>query len=205
MKITDRIYNPAECVVFHRTTEAFGGLSNMATGYSLFVNQENIANTEILYQICRYPLFPAIQAEIIAQQNPKQAKLVSRQYAAYTRQDWDLVKFEVMSWCLRVKLLQNRTRFGGLLRETGDLPIVELAPKDTVWGAAITSSGQLVGKNALGRLLMHLRESVVKPNIPLNSVEPLELPGFLLYGEPIDKVFAPDYYLDNSLSQAQAA
>lgn len=56
MKISERTYNKNEVITFSKTTGKFGGLSNMAPGYSLFVNETNIANTEILYQACRFPL-----------------------------------------------------------------------------------------------------------------------------------------------------
>ena len=96
MKISERTYNKKEVITFSKTTAEFGGLSNMASGYSLFVNETNIANTEILYQACRFPLFPIIQQEIISQSNPMEAKEISRKYMQYSRQDWDVVKFDIM-------------------------------------------------------------------------------------------------------------
>ena len=135
MKISERTYNKKEVITFSKTTGKFGGLSNMAPGYSLFVNETNIANSEILYQACRFPLFPTIQEEIISQTNPMDAKEISRKYNQFTRQDWETVKFDVMRWYLQIKLIQNFDKFSDLLLSTGDNTIVEFSIKDSTWGA----------------------------------------------------------------------
>ncbi len=197
MKISERIYEPSQVITFSNTKGIFGGLSNMAPQFSLFVNEVNIPNSEVLYQICRFPLFPAIQMEIIAQKSPMEAKMVSRKYNDYTRQDWEIVRFDVMQWCLKVKLIQNWETFGGLLKQTTDKPIVEYSTKDKIWAASPSEKGSLVGKNALGRLLMQLRETVVKHNVKPAFIEPLSIPAFLLFNEPITKVFPTEYYLED--------
>ena len=65
VKLTNRIYRIDECIVFAKTSEPFGGLSNMAPGYPLFINDNIIPSSEALYQAMRYSLFPSIQHEII--------------------------------------------------------------------------------------------------------------------------------------------
>ena len=65
---------------------------------------------------------------------------------------------KVMRWCLRVKLAQIWDEFSRLLLATGDRPIVEESRKDEFWGAKVVNTDTLVGVNALGRLLMELRE-----------------------------------------------
>lgn len=195
MKISERTYNKNEVITFSKTTAEFGGLSNMASGYSLFVNETNIANTEILYQACRFPLFPKIQEEIISQSNPMEAKEISRKYIQYSRQDWDVVKFDIMRWCLQVKLLQNYEKFSSLLLSTGDTPIVEFSMKDNVWGAVPVGKDLLKGKNALGRLLMEIREVYVKKSIEMEYVNSLNIPAFLLFDRPIDKAHKPEFVI----------
>jgi ribA/ribD-fused uncharacterized protein len=195
MKISERTYNKKEVITFSKTTAEFGGLSNMASGYSLFINETNIANTEILYQACRFPLFPKIQQEIISQANPMEAKEISRKYIQYSRQDWDTVKFDIMRWCLQVKLIQNFDKFSNLLLSTDDTPIVEFSMKDNVWGAVPVSKDLLKGKNALGRLLMEIREVYVKNSIELEYVNSLNIPAFLLFDRPIDKAHKPEFVI----------
>lgn len=197
MKISERIYNKNEVITFSKTTGKFGGLSNMAPGYSLFVNETNIANTEILYQACRFPLFPKIQEEIISQKNPMEAKEVSRKYSQCTRQDWEDVKFEIMRWCLQVKLLQNFEKFSDLLLNTDNQTIVEFSQKDNVWGAVPVDAETLKGKNALGRLLMEVREVHVKSSQEIQNVKPLNIPAFLLFDNPIDKAHKPEFVMND--------
>ena len=96
-----------------------------------------------------------------------------------------------MRWCLRVKLAQNWHKFSNLLIETGDLPIVEQSRKDDFWGAIPNTDNQtLVGCNALGRLLMELREAVTN-SWPLDDfliVEPIDIPDFKLDNRTIEPV-----------------
>lgn len=195
MKISERTYNKKEVITFSKTTGEFGGLSNMASGYSLFVNETNIANTEILYQACRFPLFPKIQEEIISQSNPMEAKEISRKYMQYSRQDWDLVKFDIMRWCLQIKLLQNFGKFSHLLLSTVDTPIVEFSMKDNTWGAIPVNKDLLKGKNALGRLLMEIRESYARKMTEMEFVSPVNIPAFLLFDQPIDKAHKPEFVI----------
>lgn len=195
MKISERTYNKNEVITFSKTTGKFGGLSNMAPGYSLFINETNIANTEILYQACRFPLFPKIQEEIISQKNPMEAKEVSRKYSQYTRQDWENVKFDIMRWCLQIKLLQNFDKFSELLLITDNETIVEFSQKDNVWGAVPVDAVTLKGKNALGRLLMEIREIYVKSHQEVDNIKPLNIPAFLLFDNPIDKAYKPEFVI----------
>lgn len=194
-----RVYERAESVVFFKTREAFGGLSNMAAGFPLVVNGVPIRTSEALYQACRFPDLPDIQAKIIEQASPMSAKMVGKPFRHQTRPDWEAVRMNIMRWCLRVKLAQNWQTFGDLLLETGSRPIVEQSRKDEYWGAKPTEDGTLVGMNVLGRLLMELREQLKgEDRERLKRVEPLRIPHFWLYGEPIRVVG------HSELSRAQA-
>jgi ribA/ribD-fused uncharacterized protein len=197
-----RVYSIDECVVFAKTDEHFGGLSNMAPGYPLYVNDNVIPSAEALYQSLRYPLFPNIQFEIIAQTSPMTAKMISKKNYPFSRQDWDEIRTKVMRWCLEVKLSQHWNKFSALLKETGNKPIVEYSRKDTIWGATKISDKQLGGTNALGRLLMELREKYVHNGGKLVCVEPLDITGCLLFGYPIETVCNEEFYVNNPDFQA---
>lgn len=184
-----RTYNPAAVAVFCKTTERFGGLSNMAGGFPLRVNGIDIRTSEALYQACRFPHLPEVQQLIIDQRSPMTAKMKSKPYRDESRADWDFVRVRIMRWCLRVKLAQNWSTFGDLLRSTGERPIVELSKKDGYWGAQPQADGTLVGANVLGRLLMELREQFKRATgDELKRVEPVPIDSFLLYGKPIGVV-----------------
>lgn len=182
----EREYIKSEVCFFRKTKEQFGELSNMASGFSLQVNDVIIPSAEALYQACRYPLFPEIQEEIISQSSPMTAKMISKKYQHYTRQDWEEIKFDVMYWVLQVKLLYNYERFSSILRQTLDKPIVELSHKDRTWGA-VEQNGILVGRNALGRLLMQLRKEFIFENKSIDRIlPPRKINGFLFYGSEIE-------------------
>jgi len=188
-----RTYARSEVVVVFKTKEDFGGLSNMASGYPLLVNGVRILTTEALYQACRFPHLPDVQREIIGQHSPMTAKMKSKPYRQNSRPDWDLVRYKIMRWCLRVKLVQNYDEFGRLLLATRDRPIVEQSRKDDYWGAKLQDeSGEtLVGQNVLGRLLMELREKLKSDSqVALKVVPPLAIPDFLLFGRPIEMITA---------------
>lgn len=186
-----RTYDPAASVVFLKTNERFGGLSNMAPGFPLRVNGVRIRTSEALYQACRFPHMPEVQQLIIGENSPMTAKMRSKPYRRVSRHDWDFVRVKIMRWCLRVKLAQNWREFGRLLLATGDRPIVEQSRKDDFWGAKVAEDGTLVGMNVLGRLLMELREQLKGDEVEsLRFIEPLAISEFLLFGQPIEAVQA---------------
>ncbi|MEW7996662.1 MAG: NADAR domain-containing protein, partial [Candidatus Thiodiazotropha endolucinida] len=182
-----RTYDPAVSVVFLKTNERFGGLSNMAPGFPLYLNGIRIRTSEALYQACRFPHIPEIQRRIINERSPITAKRSIRPFLKDSRPDWDSVRVKIMRWCLRVKLAQNWHNFGDLLLATGDRPIVEQSHKDDFWGAKVARDGALVGMNVLGRLLMELREQLKNnDSCHIKIVEPLSIKDFLLFGNPIE-------------------
>lgn len=186
-----RTYAREDVVVFYKTKESFGGLSNMASGYPLQINGVRILTSEALYQACRFPHMPEVQREIIGQNSPMTAKMISKPWRKESRPDWHEVRYKVMRWCLRVKLAQNYEEFGNLLLATHDRSIVEQSRKDDYWGAKLTdeTGDTLIGQNVLGRLLMELREKLKEsPHGALKIVPPLSIPDFLLLGKPIQTV-----------------
>ena len=189
-----RIYEQKNVVSFSRVNGKFGGLSNMSSDYPLFVNEVQVRSVEALYQACKFPLFPQIQDRILRQRSAMMAKQVSRQYNAFVRQDWEKVKFDVMYWCLQIKLLQNKTGFASILRETGVKTIVEYSSKDEIWGAKSIGNGLLEGINAQGRLLMKLRENYILKGVLPRVIHPLNITGFLLLGHPVGDVYEAEYY-----------
>jgi ribA/ribD-fused uncharacterized protein len=191
-----RTYDINDVITFRKTTEAFGGLSNMSSGYSLNINGIIVKSAEHLYQAMRYPLNPEIQAEILNEHSPMTAKMISKKYREkFTRPDWDLVRFQIMKWVLEVKLSQNWATFSNLLLQTENKAIVEFTPKDKVWGAVLEGT-KLTGTNALGRLLMSIRETFVKTNNYQRCVHPVDIPGFLLFNTQIELVCNDSFNYD---------
>lgn len=183
-----RTYSRKDSVVFLKTDEPFGGLSNMAGGYPIHVNGVRILTSEALYQACRFPHLPDVQKLIIGQISPMTAKMRSKPYRKDSRPDWDQVRVRIMRWSLRMKLANNWNAFSALLLKTGERPIVEESRKDDFWGAKVVDDGgTLVGMNVLGRLLMELREQVKQQGRDAAlAIAPPDIPQFLLFGRPIE-------------------
>lgn len=188
LEVDSRSYIRSEVVTFRKTNEDFGGLSNMAPGYPLEVAGIRIRTSEALYQACRFPHMPDIQRMILEETSPMTAKMRSKPYRENSRPDWNDVRIPIMRWCLRVKLVQNREKFSELLFATGNRPIVEDSRKDEYWGAKSNETGELFGKNVLGRLLMELRYQLHKQPDMFEEVHPLRIAKFTLYGRRIPVV-----------------
>ncbi|MEB8638630.1 NADAR family protein [Cronobacter muytjensii] len=187
-----RLYPQMNTIAFRKTTEKWGGLSNMAKGYALLVNDLPIQSSEILYQACRYPDHPHIQKAIITQGNPYEAKQTARAYETHTRSGWEKNRVSIMKWCVCVKLCQNWDAFFTLLDSTGEQHIVEHSEKDQFWGASKDPEGNFYGMNVLGRILMNVRE-VARSKGPdaFAVIPPLHLDNFLLMNEKIRQVTPP--------------
>ncbi len=188
-------YDIKNVAAFKKTTEQWGELSNMCAGFPVVVNNVPIKSVEALYQACRFPYHPDIQEKILSQSSPMTAKMVGKPHLDKTRRDWDEVRILVMKWVLRVKLAQNMERFSNVLKETQNSPIVELSNKDDFWGAKPIGDDVYLGVNALGRLLMELRQQLFTyGEEKFLSVAPLKISDFLLYGDPIDFVYSSQAY-----------
>lgn len=172
-----RIYNISDCISFRKTTEEYGGLSNMAPGYSLKIHDVIIPTAEHIYQASRFPDYPDVQWSIVQESNPMKAKWIAYANLHLSRDDWDYVRFKVMAWALELKLSQNWEPFSNLLRSTEGKSIVEVTPKDKVWGA-VKDGTSYIGVNALGRLLMNIRDKIVLTNEHNICVEPASIPNF---------------------------
>jgi type I restriction enzyme S subunit len=183
-----RTYSRKDSIVFLKTDEPFGGLSNMAGGYPIHVDGVRILTSEALYQACRFPHLPDVQKLIIGQISPMTAKMRSKPYRKDSRPDWDQVRVRIMRWSLRMKLANNWNAFSTLLLKTGERPIVEESRKDDFWGAKVVDDGDtLIGMNVLGRLLMELREQVKQQGRDAAlDIAPPDIPQFLLFGRAIE-------------------
>jgi ribA/ribD-fused uncharacterized protein len=183
-----------ECCVFKNTKEVYGGLSNMAGGFPVVVNGLEIRTSEALFQMCRFPHLPDLQLKIQNEKSPLVAKWVSRPFINESRSDWSEVNIEIMRWCLRVKLAQNFTMFGEILKSTGEKIIVEDSRKNAFWGAIRDKNNNnfLVGSNVLGQLLMELRKFYLqnKDKLVVFRVEPPKIPDFKLIGHDIGTITA---------------
>lgn len=186
MRISQRVYDLALVAGFQKTRAKYGGLSNMATGYPMVVNDLHFDSSEALYQACRFPHQADLQRHISSISSPMAAKMEAHKNVGQTRRDWQSINIQAMRWCLKIKLSQNLLRFGAVIDETGDLPIVEISRKDNFWGAIPQPDGSLRGCNVLGRLEMELRQGWHEGGDDIfKAVQPPVIPNFWIAGSPV--------------------
>lgn len=183
-----RNYRRHDVIAFRKTGEAFGGLSNMAPGFPIPLGGRVIRTAEALYQACRFPHLPDVQQMILSEASPMTAKMRAKPYRDETRPDWDDVRVPIMKWCLRVKLVANWEKFSSLLLSTDNRPIVEDSRKDDFWGAKPSNDSMLEGRNVLGRLLMELREKLVRDPSSLRVIRPVPIDNFFLLSVRIEEI-----------------
>lgn len=160
----------------------------MAPGFPITINQHILLTSEALYQCCRFPNHPDIQAEIIKQRSPMTAKDISRKNIHFTRDHWNRDRVKIMRWCIYSKLIFNWYSFGELLDSTNNNNIVEDSYKDDFWGARLNGD-QYIGVNALGRLLMQARETYRRiKGKTIIVLPPPNIPNFCLLGKKIDHI-----------------
>jgi ribA/ribD-fused uncharacterized protein len=175
-----------ECAWFRRSDEPFQVFSNFAENMPLEINDFLIPSSEHLYQAMRFTHLPDIQFEILSSPYPKACKVLARHYDASTREDWLIVRVEVMRWVLSKKLAAHRHALGNAFTQSAGKPIVELSMRDTFWGARPTKDNPNVakGQNVLGSLLYELRaEFEVSPDSACNRVP--RFPEALLLSMPL--------------------
>lgn len=188
MALSTRKYKKKECITFKSTKGHHGSLSNMAPNFPITINGTRLRTTEALYQALRFPNNPDVQKEIIQYASPISAKKYGRTHIHKTRPDWNKIRFSVMKFCIEIKLHQNYDKFSQMLLATKDLPIVEFTDKDKVWGAYLEGD-YYVGTNALGRLLMELREKVKSETFKFTIPE---IENFRFLNQIIDKNSVPN-------------
>ncbi|MDJ1185442.1 NADAR family protein [Roseofilum casamattae] len=86
---------------------------------------------------------------------PKEAAKMGRDRTHPLREDWELVKDEIMYRALLQKFATHE-ELQQLLLDTNDEAIVENSPIDYYWGCGKDGSG----KNRLGEILMRVRETL---------------------------------------------
>jgi ribA/ribD-fused uncharacterized protein len=155
MELCDRTREP---IVFCKTTEPYGWLHNMCSGFPISYDGTLWLSSEHLYQAHRFDNIRE-RDYIASKKNGFLAKQTCRQLlengSGYPAEIWDFVKVDIMYFCLQLKFGSHENIRRSLI-DTHPLPLVEYSTKDSFWGAKKVG-GKLVGKNTLGKLLMKLR------------------------------------------------
>ena len=153
-----RTYDRHAVCAFRFTRAIWGGFSNFyPLECPIHAGPWLFHTAEALYQACKHPHRPDIQARIAHAPSPKAAKAIAR--AAPLGPGWDARRADAMRWVLRMKREAQPGPIDRWLDATGERPIVEVSVHDAWWGARPVGE-RYVGRNVLGRLWMELRQHV---------------------------------------------
>ena len=111
--------------------------------------------SEHAYHWAKFPDDPLKRAAIRVASSAHEAFKMAERWKQYRREDWDLVKVDIMRKILREKVRQHDYVRRKLL-ETGDRELVENSWRDDFWGWGPNRDG----RNMLGRLWMEIRDEI---------------------------------------------
>ena len=140
---------------FYSTAHAYGEFSNFAS-YPVEIDGKTWKTTEHYFQAMKFEGTPYAE-EIRKAKIPMIAALKGRSRKRRRRRGWEGVKLAIMRKALEAKFTQH-PELRELLLSTGDEKLVEHTEHDEYWG----DGGDGSGRNWLGRLLMELREKLVR-------------------------------------------
>ena len=203
-------------------------LSNMHTA-PIFYNNELFPTSEHFYMHSRATHFYSthnidadftIANQILSVTSPFDAKTLGKQvlFSHARRKEWSFHKIEIMTKAIYLKFSQN-PRLKELLLETYPKTLIEATNRDSFWGSGLptddkrhhTQPNRLPGQNALGILLMSIREyfrmhpdePMTPPNPDPASLDPIvnKITDLIhLYGQ-IRNEFSPEPISSNSPQQ----
>lgn len=166
----DQVYPIEQSVFFHKKKDSHWILSNMAS-CPLEVDGIQFKSSEHLFQTLKF----ATPESVLAVYNSKNAKMTAKHYQkldGHRREDWGQILVDIMKFCLQQKYEQCLA-FREELDSTQGYNIVELQDRKSdkassranAWG--VKSKGQnYEGPNIMGRLLMELRDGMLKYKLP---------------------------------------
>lgn len=142
-------------------------LSNFYVGEPIALAGDYFATGEHAFQAAKAKT-PKVFGMVRDADSPGHAKALGR--SVPLRDDWELVKYDVMAAVVRAKFTPRREE-GKLLLETGDRLLVEGTYwGDTVWGTNLNQWRRVLppGRNWLGTLLM-ARRAELRAHVELQS------------------------------------
>ena len=140
-------------IYFYKINERYGCFSNFAH-YSFMLNGKIWMTSEHYFQAQKF-VNTEYQEIIRLLDNPMKASEMGRRRDLPLREDWELVKDEIMRKAVLEKFKQNEA-IRRMLLSTENKTIVEKTSKDYYWGCGEDGSG----KNRLGIILMDVREQL---------------------------------------------
>lgn len=142
-------------IFFHNSSGENACLSNFSS-HGFVLDGYFWKTSEHYFQSQKF--FGSLYADTIRQaKTPKEAFKLGNSRKYKIRPDWELVKKEVMFKCVLEKF-KTHADIRQFLLDTGEQDIIEMS--DPYWGCGADQ----MGKNQLGKILMHVREILRQDN-----------------------------------------
>ncbi|MDR0229221.1 MAG: NADAR family protein [Flavobacteriaceae bacterium] len=202
VKGVNKVINKMKVIKFYKVNEPFGCFSNFSP-HPIFINNERWNTVEHYFQASKFCNIE-VKEKIQQLESPMKAAIEGRNKKNKLREDWEVVKEDVMYKALKFKFMQHPMLLHKLLM-TDDQIIIEHTENDNYWA----DGGDGNGQNRLGVLLMKLREEflveiddkniVLPPWIAFPTISPNDLfwrmglgedylSSWVRYYESIDRV-----------------
>ncbi|EOE5650614.1 NADAR family protein [Cronobacter sakazakii] len=142
-------------IYFYRVNEPYGVFSNFhSTGFS--VSEIWWPTVEHYFQAQKFH-DEILREKIRSLTSPMEAAKVGRSRNYPLREDWELIKDDVMRFAVLKKFSQN-DEAKNILLSTGGAELIEHTKNDRYWA----DGGDGTGKNMLGKILMETRSVLHK-------------------------------------------
>lgn len=149
------LFNMTQKIYFYRVNEPYGVFSNFhSTGFS--ASEIWWPTVEHYFQAQKFH-DEILREKIRSLTSPMEAAKVGRSRNYPLREDWELIKDDVMRFAVLKKFSQN-DEAKNILLSTGGAELIEHTKNDRYWA----DGGDGTGKNMLGKILMETRSVLHK-------------------------------------------
>lgn len=121
--------------------------------------------------------FQSAEQSLEFNNNPTKCKAIGRKVKNYDNELWSKISFQVVAFGVYEKFRQNKSIRNALIASR-DYAIVEASQNDSIWGvglsennADITDFAKWKGQNKLGRVLMLVRERLIREDELVKSMD----------------------------------
>lgn len=158
-------------ITFYRPQDPYGPFSNFSA-HKVALDGKMWKTSEHYYQAQKFS-DEELQTKVRLTKTPGEAAKMGRDMSLPLREDWEVVKDDVMRKVVNAKFTQHRD-LRKMLLDTGDEYLIEASFRDAYWGWGKDKKG----KNMLGRILMEVREELKEVEATLGQVREVVWQGF---------------------------
>ncbi|MCM0590580.1 MAG: NADAR family protein [Gloeotrichia echinulata DVL01] len=161
-------------IYFYKVWQPYGCFSNFSP-HGIEIQGTYWSTVEHYYQAQKFVgtkdavIIPVIHAA----QTSEEAAALGRCNSRKVRSDWEVVKTQVMRETVLKKFLTHAD-IREILLTTGNEILVENSPNDYFWGCGMNKTGE----NHLGKILMDVREEILKLFTATETLENYSQKGY---------------------------